>query len=157
MKKLVTIAAAVMIVASAQAAQIGDTVESVVTIFDRIQVSPNTVADIAFVDVEDGVWSMSGSVNLFVQGPNGKIVFYAGGITPDTIDATDGRTVFGSVTIWNGRVDPPIPVVSRDIDIVTPPHTTKRIYLSAWVYPSGFTPGNIQAYGFLSGRKIRNN
>ena len=158
MKKLVTIAVAAMLAMTAQAAQVGDYVESIVSIDERVEIAPQTITVLTQMSLEDGFWSISGSINLFVKGTDGKIVYYAGGIEPQpTLDAADGRTVFGSRTIWNGRTDPPIPVVSRVICVQTPPYTTKPIYLTTWVVPEGFTPQTIQAYGFIGATKIKNN
>jgi hypothetical protein len=79
------------------AAQIGDTVESKIGIAQRIDIPRNVPVEVTHIDLEDGVWAVSGAIQLF-EGFINQVAIAAGSLEIDrTTFDVDGTQAFVSV------------------------------------------------------------
>ena len=157
MKTTIAAIAAMVMGTAALMAEDDIVVKKQINVLDRVQIAPNTMQVLMEIELPHGVWDTSASATLFCQGQEGKTVFFAGAISQGnpTINFNDGRTVIGSTVILNGRADPTVAMVGRDLDIDPPPGTTTHVYVMLWVYtsnPAELT--RVDAYGFIRARKI---
>jgi len=151
--KTAAVMASLMVAIAVQAASpIGTVVESIVNVLQRRHIAPDTVQTLTFVDLDNGVWSVSGVVTYFFQGVEGEIMFLAGGIELSPTLTLDGTTTIDSTVIALGRADTSVPLPSRALVVRVPPNQTKRVYLMGWFLPG--TPRTSDFYGFLSAHKI---
>src|SRR5205814_350641 len=91
--KTAAVMASLMVAIAVQAASpIGTVVESIVNVLQRRHIAPDTVQTLTFVDLDNGVWSVSGVVTYFFQGVEGEIMFLAGGIELSPTLTLDGTT-----------------------------------------------------------------
>ncbi len=132
-------------------------VKKQINVLDRVQIAPNTIQVLMEIELDHGVWDASASATLFCRGQEGKTVYFAGAISQrnPTMDYNDGKTVIGSTVILNGRADPTVALVGRDLDIDPLPGTNTHVYVMLWVYtsnPAELT--RVDAYGFIRARKI---
>jgi hypothetical protein len=149
MKTLSSLLLALLVGASSYAAQIGDTVESKIPITDRVNIPRNLAVEVTHIDLEDGVWSISGSVQMF-EGLMNQVAIVGGSINDVVALETDGTQVF--MTILLGQFHMGLSLASRDIEV----NGNQRIYLVGY-NQSAQTTLQAQAWGFISARKIRNN
>jgi hypothetical protein len=132
------------------AAQIGDTVESKIGIAQRIDIPRNVPFEVTHIDLEDGVWDVSGAIQLF-EGFINQAAIAAGSLEIDrTTFDVDGTQVFMSVLPGQPFVG--LALSSRAIDV----NGSATIYLLAYNQSAQVTL-TPQAWGFISARKIRNN
>jgi hypothetical protein len=134
---------------TSQAAQIGDTVESKVSLGDRIDIPRNVVVAITSVDLEDGVWAVSGSAQVF-EGYLNQSAIVGGSLNDEIALTVDGTQTFLSVLA--GQYFVGAPMSSRTIEV----NGSATIYLLVY-NQSAQTTLRPQAWGFISARKIRNN
>lgn len=149
-KLLASIALAIILGSVAQAAQVGDTVESKIGIADRIDIPRNVAFEVTHIDLEDGVWDVSGAIQLF-EGFINQAAIAAGSLEIDrTTFNVDGTQVFMSVLAGQPFIG--LALSSRAIDV----NGSATIYLLAYNQSAQMTL-RPQAWGFVSARKIRNN
>jgi hypothetical protein len=130
-------------------AQIGDTVESKVPIGDRVAIPRNLAVELTHIDLEDGVWSISGSVQVF-EGFMNQSAILGGSINDVVALETDGTQVF--MTALVGQYHMGLSLASRDIEV----NGSATVYLVVY-NQSAQTTLRPEAWGFVSARKIRNN
>jgi hypothetical protein len=149
-KLLASIVLVITLGSAAWAAQIGDTVESKIGIADRIDIPRNVAFEVTHIDLDDGVWDVSGAIQLF-EGFINQAAIAAGSLEQDrTTFNVDGTQVFMSVLAGQPFVG--LALSSRAIDV----NGSATIYLLAYNQSAQVTL-RPQAWGFVSARKIRNN
>jgi hypothetical protein len=149
---------AVSLSLSAFSAQIGDVVEKNVSYPDRVTVPSGQPKAIAVIFLDDGVWDISGLVNLVVFNiPGGNL--YTGATLAANVfgmSTNDGHTIINTtpVAVPTSTTAVGQAVPSRTVDI-NGDH--KPVFLAAFEQISGGPARDGQAWGFISARKIRNN
>jgi hypothetical protein len=131
------------------AAQIGDTVESKVSIADRVAIPRNAVFEVTHIDLEDGVWSVSASLQMF-EGSLNQAALVVGSLNDSLAITADGTQVFMSVLPGQNFVGLALP--SRTIEV----NGSATVFLFVYNQSAQLTL-RPQAWGFVSARKIRNN
>lgn len=149
-KLLASIALAITLGMVARAAQIGDTVESKIGIAERIDIPRNAIVEVTHIDLEDGVWEVSGAIQMF-EGFINQAAIAAGSLEQDrTTFNVDGTQVF--LSVLPGQPFIGLALSSRAIDV----NGSATIFLLAYNQSAQVTL-TPQAWGFVSARKIRNN
>jgi len=153
MNKLLSgLALALLLTATAIAAQIGDSVQKIVTVEDRVtlpvQLQPTTVTSIT---LDDGVWSISGQLNILSLSQPAGTLFTAGNISidepsfePDGTAAVQAERIAGV-----GNVIRPVALVPRVVEV----DNGTNVFLVAGVFNPN---GQVTAWGFITAVKIRN-
>jgi hypothetical protein len=149
MKILLTFLLAAFCTATAPAAQIGDTVESKVPLANLVPIPRNQAVAVTHIDLEDGVWDVSGSVQIF-EGNMNQVAIAGGSINTVIALAVDGTEVFLELAPPNFFAG--ISVPSHAIQIVG----SGTLFLVAY-NQSAQTSLQAGGWGFISARKIRNN
>jgi hypothetical protein len=158
MKTFLSLALAILTGATAWCAQIGDTVEKNVPLSQGVAVPFGQPKVVAFIFLDDGVWDVTGLVNLVIFNIPGGNVYSGATISVGVFGMTteDGHTIINtspiliptSVTVI-GQALP-----SRTID-VNGDH--KPVFLASFETNLSGAQRNGIAWGFISARKIRNN
>lgn len=150
MKQLIySLIVGLLCASSAVAAQIGDTVESKVSLGERIDIPRNVVVAITSIDLEDGVWAVSGSAQVF-EGFMNQAAIVGGSLNDEIALTVDGTQTF--LSVLTGQFFVGAPMSSRTIEV----NGNATIYLLVY-NQSAQTTLRPQAWGFISARKIRNN
>jgi hypothetical protein len=129
--------------------QIGDTIESKVSLANRINIARNVVQEVTHIDLDDGVWAVSGSIQVF-EGFMNQSAIVGGALNDDLALTTDGTQVF--LSVLQGQFFVGLALPSRTIDV----NGNATIFLVVYNQSAQLTL-RPQAWGFLSARKIRNN
>jgi hypothetical protein len=136
----------------AQAAQIGDTIQQIVTVGDRVtlptQLEPT---EITHIILEDGVWSISGQINILSLSQPSGTLFTAGNISVDTpsFEPDGTANVQAERVAGLGTIIRPVSLVPRVVEV----DNGTSVFLVAGV----FNPNtNVSAWGFITALKIRN-
>jgi hypothetical protein len=152
MKTILALIISASLALSAFSAQIGDTVQSIVTTPNRVPIpSSFDPFPITNIVLEDGVWSISGQVNFLSLAQQIGILFTAGNISvlvpsfsPDGTSAVQAETISRA-----GNVIRPMALTPRIVEVSN--NTT--VYLVAGVFGPNT---NASAWGFISATKVRN-
>lgn len=153
MTKLYSLITAVLaFTITAYSAQIGDTVQATVEVQDRValptQLEPTEITHIV---LDDGVWSISGQINILsLSQPTGTL-FTAGNISVDTPSFSPPATasVQAERVAGSGNVIRPVSLVPRVVEV----GDGTQVFLVGGV----FNPNtNVTAWGFITAVKIRN-
>jgi hypothetical protein len=150
--KLLSGLIALCLAASAYAAHVGDSVQQIVTVEDRVplpvQLEPTTVTSIV---LDDGVWSISGQLNILSLAQPVGTLFTAGNISvgtpsfePDGTASVQAERVAGL-----GNIIRPVALVPRIVEVSDGTH----VFLVAGVFNPN---GQVTAWGFITAVKIRN-
>jgi hypothetical protein len=154
--KLLSIGVALAIMGSAAwAAQIGDTVQSLVPLSGRVNVPgsalQNLPTEVTHITLDDGVWSISGQINFWgINTAAGSILFIAGNISKDTVTfapretaAVQAAPTLGGNLIGNFALTPRVVEVTNGTEV--------------FLVAGNFNPTQIiNAWGFMSAVKVRN-
>jgi hypothetical protein len=143
---------AVLLAATAYSAQIGDTVQATVEVQDRValptQLEPT---EITHITLDDGVWMISGQINILsLSQPTGTL-FTAGNISVDEPSFLPAPTaaVQAERVAGSGNVIRPVALVPRVVEV----DNGTQVFLVGGV----FNPNtNVTAWGFITAVKIRN-
>lgn len=155
---VVSVVAAVSLITSAFSAQIGDEVQTVVQLSQAKTIVNNQPTVVATIFLDDGVWDVSGLVNLGVFNIQGGNLYSAATISVGVfgMSTEEGHTIINTT-----KVDVPTAVTvvgqalpSRSVDI-NGDH--KPVFLASFETIFQGAPRNGLAWGFISARKIRNN
>ena len=158
MNKLITIVGIALcaVVTSATAAQIGDTVQVIVSQTERVDVpgapisSANPV-EITHITLDDGVWLISAQINTVAFAvPNGAVYWTGGNISLDAPSfAPNGTALFQAEKSLGGNPQRPMTLVQRVVEV----NAGQEVFLVC----GNFSPTlNMQAWGFITALKIRN-
>jgi hypothetical protein len=154
--KLISIGVALAIMGSAAgAAQIGDTVQAVVPLENRVTIPGSVLQDlpteVTHITLESGVWSISAQVNMLAfQAPNQAVFFVGANINPDSV-AFENAPLAEVVLerLFGGNTVRPLTMVPRIFDV----EDGTDVFLVA----GNFNPAmNISAWGFITALKVRN-
>jgi hypothetical protein len=143
---------ATLLTATAFAAHVGDSVQQIVTVGDRVtlpvQLEPTTVTSIV---LDDGVWSISGQINILSLSQPAGTLFTAGNISIDEPSfAPDGTAAVQAERVAGlGNIIRPVALVPRVIEVTDGTH----VFLVAGVFNPN---GHVTAWGFITAVKIRN-
>ena len=143
---------------TAWSAQIGDSVESKLSLENRIPVPNNQSIAVRTITLDDGVWAVSGLVDYFVSGLDTN-AYIGASINTELLISTDGTGLFTTVA-----GPPPLsfnfPGLALPSKVIEISGNGVPVYLVGWRW-TGLPPINVnaqaQAWGFISARKIRNN
>lgn len=152
MKTLCSLLSALCLAATTFAAQIGDTVQATVEVQDRValptQLEPTEITHIV---LDDGVWMISGQINILsLSQPTGTL-FTAGNVSVDTPSFLPAATasVQAERVAGSGNVIRPVSLVPRVVEV----DDGTQVFLVGGV----FNPNtNVTAWGFITAVKIRN-
>jgi hypothetical protein len=157
-KKLLSIGVALAIMGSAaRAAHIGDSVQVIVPIDQRVNVPGSRLQDmptaVAEITLDDGVWSISGQINMgspFVV--MNTLLFIAGNISLDepSFEPRGTAAVSRSRATEAGSLIGNMALVPRVIEVGDGTH----VFLVAGNFNPDLT--TLGAWGFITAVKIRN-
>jgi hypothetical protein len=158
MKTLLSIVLAIALGTAAWAAQIGDTVEKNVPLSQGVAVPFNQPKVVAFIFLDDGVWDVTGLVNLAIFNIPGGNIYSGATISVGVFGMTteDGHTIINTTPIL-------IPTAVTVIGSALPSRTIdingdhKPVFLASFETNFSGTQKPGIAWGFISARKIRNN
>lgn len=145
----------IMMVSAAWASQIGESVESKVPIQSRVNIPNNISTVVTQIELDSGVWLVSGLIDYFVFGLSTNAYVGAAIDTSITI-STDGTGLFTTVS------GPP-PLSFAFPGLALPGKTIEidgdhvPLYLVGWSLRGPTQPlSQAQAWGFITAVKIRN-
>ena len=136
----------------AQAAQVGDTVFSFVSVDDRVPlVVSNDPQEVFHIVLDDGVWLVSGQCNFLSLNTPAGTMFTASNISIGTLSFNPTQTaqVTAEQVARLGNIIRNSALVPRTVDV---PDGT-----SVFLVAGSFNPNpNVTAWGFMTAVKIRN-
>jgi hypothetical protein len=144
----------VLINSLAWAAQIGDSVESKISLPHRIAIPNVTPVAVTSITLEDGVWAVDGLIDYFIFNLTSNAYVGASIETSVTL-SVDGTGLFTTVP-----GPPPLSFAFPGLAIpgkVIEINGTGKVYLVGYRQTVASSPAEAQAWGFISARKIRNN
>ena len=157
LKKLLSIGVALAIMGSAaRAAQIGETVSSIVNINQRVNVPGSLITtaqpvEITHITLESGVWMIGGQINFVSVGvPNGAVFWTGGNISLDTPSfLPTGATAIQAEKTLGANPLRPMALVHRVVEV----EDGQQVFLTG----GNFSPAlSVQAWGFITAFKVRN-
>jgi hypothetical protein len=153
---VISIGIASAIVTSGFAAQIGDTVQAVVTAPERVSVPGARISDAVPVEVthitlDSGVWLISGQINTVAFGVPSVCVYWTGGnisLDEPSFEST-GTALFQAEKTLGANPQRPLILVQRVVEV----DNGQEVFLVA----GNFSPSlDMQAWGFITALKVRN-
>jgi hypothetical protein len=154
---LTTIALAIIMGSAVRAAQIGDSVQDVVPIDERVNVPGSRLQDmpttVAEITLDSGVWSISGQINMgspFVA--MNTLLFIAGNISLDepSFEPRGTAAVSRTRATEAGSLIGNMALVPRVVEVEDGTH----VFLVAGNFNPSLT--DLGAWGFITAVKIRN-
>jgi hypothetical protein len=156
MKTLITLVVSLLTASFSFAAQIGDTVQVIVNVPQRVLVpgapaSHGIPVEITHITLDSGVWMISGQINFVgFNVPNGAVLWTGGNISLDEPSfAPTGTTAYQAEKSLGGNPQRPMALVQRVVEV----NNGQQVFLVA----GNFSPLlNVQAWGFITALKVRN-
>jgi hypothetical protein len=154
--RLITIGIALAIVTAGSAAQIGDTIQSVVSSQQRVDVPGAPISHavpvaVTHITLDSGVWLISGQINTVAfDVPVGAVYWTGGNISlyAPSFSST-GTALFQSDRTLGANPQRPLILVQRVVEV----GNGQQVFLTV----GNFSPNlDMQAWGFITALKVRN-
>ena len=142
--------------ATAGAAQIGDTVQAIVTAPQRVSVPGAPIRSaipvaVTHITLDSGVWLISGQINTVAfDVPNGAVYWTGGNFSLNLPSfVSTGTALFQCEKTLGGNLQRPLILVPREVEV----GDGQQVFLTV----GNFCPNlDMQAWGFVIAVKIRN-
>ena len=156
-KKLLSIGVALAIMGSvARAAQIGETVQTILDASQRVNVPGALITnalpvEVMHITLESGVWIIGGQINFVSFGvPNGAVFWTGGNISLDAPSfLPTGASAFQAEKSLGANPQRPMALVHRVVEV----EDGQQVFLTAGNFNPTLT---VQAWGFITALKVRN-
>ena len=155
--KLLRIAVALAIMGSvARAAQIGETVKSILDASQRVNVPGSLITtalpvEVMHITLESGVWLIGGQINMAAFNVANGVVFWTGGNIslgqPSFLPT--GSAMFHAEKSLGANPQRPMALVQRVVEVAD----GQQVFLTAGNFNPSLT---VQAWGFITALKVRN-
>ena len=136
----------------AQAAQIGDSVSSAVSVENRVQLAvSNDPQEVTHIVLDSGVWLISGQINFLSLSTPAGTMFTAGNISAGELsfEPPETASVQAEEVARLGNIIRNVALVPRTIEVGDG--------TSVFLVAGSFNPNpNVTAWGFITAVKIRN-